>query len=154
MFLFAVFLWGPISTQATAIREAEGGSEAQCLRLAADDIIRGQQATISVPRRFTMPARDIICMQPAFQRRGRPARKLLNHPRFRAAYDLMLLRKAAGEVDQETAKWWTDIQTMDGDAQQAALSQGDEGTRPRRGRRRRGRRGRRRRKGGTAPANT
>ncbi len=154
MFLFAVFLWGPIRTQAEAIREAEGGSEAHCLRLASDEVIRGQQATISVPRRFTMPVRDIICMQPAFQRRGRPARKLLNHPRFRAAYDLMLLREAAGEVDGETAKWWTDIQTMDGDAQQAALAKGDDGKRPRRRRRRRSRRGGRGRKGGAAPANT
>ncbi|MEL7449390.1 MAG: polynucleotide adenylyltransferase PcnB [Pseudomonadota bacterium] len=154
MFLFAVFLWGPIRAQATAIQEAEGGSDPHCLRLASDEVIRAQQSTISVPRRFTMPVRDIICMQPAFQRRGRAARKLLNHPRFRAAYDLMLLRQAAGEVDEETAKWWTDIQAMDGDAQQAALSQGDDGKRPRRRRRRRSRRGGRGRKGGAAPANT
>jgi poly(A) polymerase len=37
---------------------------------------------------------------------------LLDHPRFRAAFDFMLLRAAAGEVEQEIADWWADIQTQ------------------------------------------
>jgi poly(A) polymerase len=35
---------------------------------------------------------------------------LLSHPRFRAAYDFMLLRSEAGEVDAEIAQWWTEFQ--------------------------------------------
>ena len=35
---------------------------------------------------------------------------LLSHRRFRAAYDLMLLRASVGEVDQEVADFWTEIQ--------------------------------------------
>ena len=37
---------------------------------------------------------------------------LLQHPRFRAAYDFLLLRAQAGVADPELAKWWTDIQVL------------------------------------------
>ena len=42
--------------------------------------------------------------------------RLLDHPRFRAAYDFLLLRAAAGEVEQSLADWWTEIQTLSGEA--------------------------------------
>ena len=37
---------------------------------------------------------------------------LLQHPRFRAAYDFLLLRAQVGVADPELAKWWTDIQLL------------------------------------------
>ncbi|MDN5750127.1 MAG: polynucleotide adenylyltransferase PcnB, partial [Pseudonocardia sp.] len=49
--------------------------------------------------------------QPRFERRtGKRALRLLSHPRFRAAYDFMLLRAEAGEVEAELAHWWTQLQ--------------------------------------------
>jgi len=57
--------------------------------------------------------RDIIMLQPRFERRsGRRALRLLEHPKFRAAYDLLLLRAASGEIDPEVADWWTQLQQM------------------------------------------
>ena len=48
--------------------------------------------------------RELIMLQTRFERRsGRRALRLLEHPRFRAAYDFLLLRAAAGEVDPELA---------------------------------------------------
>ncbi|MEM9057262.1 MAG: polynucleotide adenylyltransferase PcnB, partial [Pseudomonadota bacterium] len=150
MFLFAVFLWGPIRDHAQVIAEREDANPSHSLRLAAEDIIREQQQSIAVPRRFTMPARDVICMQPAFERKAHAAAKLMAHPRFRAAYDLMLLRCEAGEVEPELAQWWTDIQELDDDERKATLRA--EGARSRRRRpRRRRRRGKR--KGGAEPGN-
>jgi poly(A) polymerase len=56
---------------------------------------------------------EMIALQPRFERRdGRRALRLLEHPRFRAAYDFMLLRAAAGEADPALAEWWTQIQTV------------------------------------------
>jgi len=50
-------------------------------------------------------------LQPRFeQRRGARAKRLLGHPRFRAAYDFLLLRAEAGLAPQELAQWWTDAQ--------------------------------------------
>lgn len=33
--------------------------------------------------------------------------KLLQHPRFRAAYDFLLLRASSGDASHELADWWT-----------------------------------------------
>jgi poly(A) polymerase len=55
--------------------------------------------------------REIWSLQPRFERRsGKRALRLLSHPRFRAAYDVMLLRAEAGEVGAELAHWWTQLQ--------------------------------------------
>ena len=58
--------------------------------------------------------REIWALQPRFDRvldgrGGRTAIKLLEHPRFRAAYDFMLLRAESGEIDGAIATWWTDF---------------------------------------------
>jgi len=72
-----------------------------------------QLRRIAVPKRFGLPMRDLLLMQPRFERRsGRRALRLLDHPKFRAAYDFLVLRAAAGEVDPEVADWWTRLQEM------------------------------------------
>jgi poly(A) polymerase len=88
----------------------------QLLLAACDQVTSRQQARVAVPKRFTLPLRELVGLQPRFERReGRRALRLLNHPRFRAAYDFLVLRAAAGEVDPELAKWWTDIQSASAD---------------------------------------
>jgi poly(A) polymerase len=52
--------------------------------------------------------REIWGLQPRFERRhGRSAYRLMEHLRFRAGYDFLLLRAAADEVPAELADWWT-----------------------------------------------
>ena len=51
--------------------------------------------------------RDIWAMQPRFERRtGKAPYKLLEHPRFRAGFDFLLLRCESGELDAELGNWW------------------------------------------------
>ncbi|MEJ2140291.1 MAG: polynucleotide adenylyltransferase PcnB [Gammaproteobacteria bacterium] len=115
MFMFAVLLWGPVRERANALIEAEGFSKTQALIAAAADLSLEQNQRIAVPKRFTFPMREIMQLQPRFEKRtGKRARAFLENRRFRAAYDLMLLRVILGEVDQETADWWTEIQTSPG----------------------------------------
>jgi poly(A) polymerase len=38
--------------------------------------------------------------------------RVLEHPRFRAAYDLLLLRAQYGLASNEMAQWWTRIQEV------------------------------------------
>ena len=93
---------------------AEG--DPQQLLTACDQVTARQQARVAIPKRFTLPLRELVGLQPRFERReGRRALRLLNHPRFRAAYDFLVLRAAAGEIDPELAKWWTDIQSASAD---------------------------------------
>jgi poly(A) polymerase len=134
---------------------ARGLPEAEAMELASDAVISRQIARTAIPRRFTQMAREIWQLQPRLLRRtGKRPTRLLAHPRFRAAYDFLLLRNRAGEDLQELCDWWTAAQR---DAPPAAPDDGTEDepdetgaagnetaaapARPRRRRRRSGRRG-------------
>ena len=112
MFLFAVLLFGPIS--AAAQRRFDRGLPAsQAIAEACDEVVSGQARRISLPKRYSIPMREMLALQPRFHRRaGRKALSLLTHPRFRAAYDFLLLRAAAGAADPDLARWWTEIQDL------------------------------------------
>jgi poly(A) polymerase len=135
MFLYAVFLWFPIRALAVKL-QAEGWNDTHAMIEASGRIVASQQT--SFPRRFSSPMKELLVMQWRFdQRQGVRAVRLLQHKRFRAAYDFLVLRARCGEVDQETVDWWTEIQQLPPDEQQKAI-----GLKRRQGRRR-GRRGRR-----------
>ena len=138
-FLFAVLLWEPVRQQAMAL-EAQGLYPGEALRRAADEIIPEQISHVALPRRFATPMIEIYQLQPRFaQRDGKRPLRLLAHPRFRAAYDFLVLRAAAGEVDTELARWWTEIQNTDAAGQSSLISAAPTGGRRRsRHRRRRG----------------
>ncbi|MEM9171439.1 MAG: polynucleotide adenylyltransferase PcnB [Pseudomonadota bacterium] len=113
MFLLAVFLWWPIKARARALYEDDGLTPAQSLGQATYQCVAQQQSVISVPKRFTIPLREMLTLQPRFERmRGTRAAGFLAHKRFRAAYDFMLLRNFIGEVPDETAAFWTEVQTL------------------------------------------
>jgi poly(A) polymerase len=140
-FLFAVLLW-PAIHHAFTRKQSAAGAEVQDLLATCELVTSRQQARVAIPKRFTLPLRDIIGLQPRFERReGRRALRLLDHPRFRAAYDFLLLRAAAGEVEPALAQWWTDIQQMPTEHRVAQVEQGEQpgpgSGAPRRRRRRR-----------------
>jgi poly(A) polymerase len=135
MFLYAVFLWFPIRALALKL-QSEGWNETHAMIEASGRIVASQQTLF--PRRFSSPMKELLVMQWRFnQRQGIRAARLLQHKRFRAAYDFLLLRARCGEVDQETVDWWTEIQQLPPEEQQKLI-----GLKRRQGRRRRrGRRG-------------
>jgi len=147
MFLVGVFLWAPTIRLAAIRRSEEKISESQSLSLAAYELTSQQQRRIAIPKRFTIPMREMLALQPRFDvRRGKRGIKLLEHRRFRAAYDFMVLLSEVGQVDKEVADFWTQVQ--DQSAEQLAQSfQIGEPTKKRRRRRRR-------RKKGAAPSNS
>ncbi|MGD8482669.1 MAG: polynucleotide adenylyltransferase PcnB, partial [Gammaproteobacteria bacterium] len=120
-FLFAVFLWGPVSVMADDLRQS-GVAPMQALLEAADTVLRAQQQHVSIPRRFGVPMKDIMVMQLRFRKQhGKRALRTLEHPSFRAAYDFLLLRVAAGYESAETAEFWTKLQEMDADHRRSAV---------------------------------
>jgi len=135
-FLFAALLWPAVQKDAIAHGE-HGLTPMQAIDAAGMDVLGRQISQVSVPRRFSLASREIWSLQPRLeQRRGKRAIQLLGRPRFRAAYDFLLLRAESGEDVAEMAEWWTKFQEMDDSGQKAELA----GTGPRRRRRRRGRR--------------
>lgn len=125
MFLLGVFLWVPVRQHAEELRSREKMSEAQSLSLAAYEIAGLQQSRISIPRRFTTPMREMLAMQPRFDvKRGKRALKLLEHRRFRAAYDFMILRAESGDFDRDLAEFWTGVQRQSADERVASFEVG------------------------------
>jgi poly(A) polymerase len=117
-FLFAVMLWEPVRHRLQDIMAEEDIPEAQALQIASSQVLSEQARSIGIPRRFSLPMRDIWHIQPRFHfRRGKRPLKLLTHPKFRAAYDFLCLRAHSGEDLQEECEWWTEFQTK-GEAEQ------------------------------------
>ena len=109
-FLFAVLLWEPVRLRYEELLDG-GATWADAMALASHEVATAQQRHVAIPKRFGMPMREIWSLQPRLERRqGRRPMTLLGHPRFRAAYDFLLLRAEAGEVDPELAAWWTQFQ--------------------------------------------
>jgi len=109
-FLFAIILWEPVR-QRMASLEADGKHPAQAMQNASTQLITEQAAVMATPRRFSLPMREIWMLQLRLEQMGgRRSQRVLAHPRFRAAYDFLLLRSESGEVAQEVAAWWTAAQ--------------------------------------------
>jgi poly(A) polymerase len=141
-FLFAALLWAPSRLRATDLI-ARGRHSYDAEMSAAEEVLHEQLKHISIPRRFSVPTREIWMMQGKFERRGgRQAFRLAEHPRFRAAYDFLLLRAESGETSQELADWWTRFQEVAEPERHAMVTalgsgDGDAGKKRRRRRKRR-----------------
>ncbi len=119
-FLFAVMLWYPMKQKVEQM-VGKGMNWHEANQFAGQWVIQQQARATSVPRRFSTPMREIWNLQPRLERRaGKRAFRLLDHPRFRAAYDFLLLRSDVGEVDRELADWWTEFQEV-GEGEQRAM---------------------------------
>ena len=106
-FLFATLLWHDVLVRWNA-RTARGEHRIPALNLAIDEALDAQTEKLAIQRRFVSDMREIWGLQPRFERRsGQSAFRLLDHLRFRAGYDFLLLRAAADEIPAELADWWT-----------------------------------------------
>jgi poly(A) polymerase len=148
-FLFAVLLWSAVLRELNE-RQAGPSPDLALLMQACDTVLRAQQSRVAIPRRFAIPMRELLILQPRFNRRsGVKSLSLLQHPRFRAAYDFLLLRAQVGVADPELAQWWTDIQVLPQE-ERVALVQARPAEPAAEGTAAPGRRRRRRRRGGAA----
>lgn len=106
-FLLAVFLWKPILKQ-TKFYQEEGLSPYMAIEKAIENVFKRQLQKLEIPRKLLSLVREISLLQYRFtQRRSKRTLRLLEHPRFRAAYDLLLLREHAEENVKELCLWWT-----------------------------------------------
>ncbi len=143
MFLYAVMLWPSINELAALLADRESLPPSGALSQACHEIIMAQQAHTALPKRYSVPMREILQLQSRFNhRKGTRAARFLDHKRFRAAYDFMVLRADCGEVDEEIAQWWTEVQGHPETEQRQAFGGARRKSSRRRGGRRRGGRGR------------
>ncbi|HEY6456002.1 MAG TPA: polynucleotide adenylyltransferase PcnB [Steroidobacteraceae bacterium] len=148
-FLFALLLYGPIARIIEAMPPQQW-HETGAILDACDQALREAQSRIAIPRRFALGVREMFALQPRLEHpRGRRALRVLEHPRFRASYDLLLLRAQLGMAPQDMADWWTRLQEAS-DPEREELADELGGSTPRREGARRGPRRRRRRPASSA----
>jgi poly(A) polymerase len=109
-FILAVLLW-------PALRKTQKSLSSQNLspmvefHTAAQIIMNEQAAATTLPKLIQIGLKEIWDLQNRLENRtGRRAFKLLEHGKFRAAYDFLLLREHAGEIELGLGEWWTQFQ--------------------------------------------
>jgi len=119
-FLLAVLMWHDYVARCDELAEAHNSTEARAM--AASETLAAEHEIISIPRRFSQFVREVWALQGRLENiRPKSVRMVLEHPRFRAAYDFLVLRGATGEPVTEQAAWWTEVQTLDADGRDAMI---------------------------------
>lgn len=145
-FLFALLLW-PAFCRTLMGLQAQGVQPEDAQRRAADRVTLHQLERVALPRRFSLPMQEIWLLQTRFSSRQRKrVFRILSHPRFRAAFDFLVLRQFASPDHAADVEFWREAQKSSGqelvDAIESAQAdhESDEGA-PRKRRRRRRRTG-------------
>jgi poly(A) polymerase len=137
-FLLAALLWGQVE-RGLRKYEDKGLPTIPALHSAMHDALDLQRDSLAIPKRFDATMKELWLMQPRFLQRGghRPFR-LLEHPRFRAAYDFFALRAASANAPQEAASWWERFQDATPDERENMLVSDESGPKKKRRKRRSG----------------
>lgn len=109
-FLLAALLWPILLARCTKNNEINIRKFFRSM----DGVLREQQRLTAIPRKFNSYIKDIWVLQLKLHSRikSQPY-KIIRHPRFRAAYDFLLVREKASFDKNGLGKWWTDFQKND-----------------------------------------
>ena len=117
-FLIAAMLWPEL------IKRASKNDEINLRKFfrSMDQVLKNQQNITAIPRKFHTYIKDIWILQLKLHSRiGKQPYKTLKHPRFRAAYDFMLIREKASKCKPDLGNWWTKFQKNDPNAQKSLI---------------------------------
>ena len=116
-FLLSAFLWDTVQSL-VAIKVQKGMNDVMAFQEAGNEAIGRQVNFTAFPKRVGLSMREVWGLQPRFEQRvGARAFRVLAHPRFRAAYDFLLLRAQTGNASLELAQWWTEFQEANNERQ-------------------------------------
>ena len=120
-FLFATLLWHEVLAAWEKIKKT-GERPIPALHIAMNEVIDTQAEKLAIHKRYSSTMKEIWGLQPRFeQRAGRRPFSLLEHPRYRAGYDFLLLRCESGEMPAELGEWWTSFADAGGAEREAML---------------------------------
>ena len=122
-FLYAALHWPQVHQRWQEL-EAEGHGRSNALMIAASETLDFNQQFVSIPKRFSITIREIWELQVKLERRhGKRPDSTIEHPRFRAGYDFLLLRERSREIPEELGPWWTAYQSADASMRRELISQ-------------------------------
>ena len=113
IFLFATLLWIPFQKQFQKLVE-EKTPRMQAFDRVYENILFKQREITAIPKHTSYAIYDIWHLQHRLEeRRKRFINSILHHKKFRAAYDLLILRAAIDKKLNEIVEWWTELQEVD-----------------------------------------
>ena len=110
-FLFAVFLWSAVNKRFNQISK-KNKSRIELMLEASEDVIKKQTQQVMMPRWLSSRVKDIWLMQYQLENYNpKKSKALIRNPRFRMAYDFLVLRSESIDKDLKAkAEYWTNIQ--------------------------------------------
>jgi len=110
-FLFAVFLWGAQNKRFNELNKKKK-SRILTMTQASEDVISEQTKKVLMPRWLSARVKDIWLLQYQLENCGlKKAKELIGHPRFRMAYDFLVLRSESINPElSKRARYWTQLQ--------------------------------------------
>ena len=110
-FLFAVFLWSAVNKRFNQISK-KNKSRIELMLQASEDVIKKQTQQVMMPRWLSSRVKDIWLMQYQLENYNpKKSKALIRNPRFRMAYDFLVLRSESIDKDLKAkAEYWTNIQ--------------------------------------------
>ena len=116
-FLFAAFFWYPLREKVDILKNEGGLNNHDAYALAANEVLDVFCTALAAPRRHTAVIRDIWFLQLQLTKRsGKVPEKTMMHPKFRAAFDLLVMRaEIEGGEAIELATWWHEYQFSNAD---------------------------------------
>jgi len=133
-FLFATLLWHEVLAS-WETRKKAGELPVPAMFGAMDEVLDQQAEKLAITKRIAGDIKDIWLLQPRFEKRsGRAPFRLIEQPRFRAAWDFLVLRAESGEAPKELAQWWERFQDADNETREGMLQPDTDKKRRRRSR--------------------
>ena len=114
-YLYSTLLWPSVEPKFKQLSSRAAKSKnvpaSRAMTIAASEALEEQARQITIPKRFSLAMRDTWHLQTQLPRRnGQQAAKSLQHPKFRAGYDFLLMREQSGEEMNQLGEWWTKYQ--------------------------------------------
>lgn len=121
-FLFATLYWFPWQKMRKSIRSRRR----QVLRQKMYFLLKSSTKNVGLFNRLCDDIVSIWELQGLFHKcKASSVARVVEHVKFRAAYDFFVLRASAGNAPKDIADWWTTFQAADKDEQQFMLSKLD-----------------------------
>jgi len=112
VFLFACFMW-PFAREIIDRLENKKVPLYEAVNTAANETFIIARSRLAIPKVIQIGIRNIWLLQYRFNfTKGKRVFSTLENPRFRAAYDFLLLRQSENPELETLVQWWTDIQKL------------------------------------------
>jgi len=110
-FLFAVFLWTPLNEKFNTLSK-KNKPRIETMIIASEYVIKKQAQQVMMPRWLSTRVKDVWLMQHQLENCSPKNEKgLINNPRFRMAFDFLVLRSETIDKDlKPKAEHWTSLQ--------------------------------------------